>query len=100
MPDEDVIFNQVEAIFFELARENLSEEFFPLLELPDAQLICEIDEGFSESWQELIYETPSNKEHVQISMTLEMGEMSRKVSLFLLSLDFENEKECHIQWLW
>ncbi len=100
MLNQEFIFNQIETIFFELARENLNDDFFSLLESPEAQLICEIDESISETWEELIYETPSEQEFIQASMALEMDGMSRKIALFLLSLDFEHEKECHVQWLW
>lgn len=100
MSNDEFIFNQVESIFFELAQENLREDFFPLLELPDTQLVCELDELISDSWEELLYEKPSQQDYVQVSMQLEMGEMCRAVALFLLALDFEHDRECHIQWLW
>ena len=100
MPDEEFIFNQIETIFSELAQENLDDDFFSLLDSQDIQLVCEMDEVISDSWEDLLYEVPSDLEYVQVSMKIEMGENSRQVALFLLSLDFEYEKECHIQWLW
>lgn len=98
--DSDFIFDQIETIFFELAEENLGEDFFSSLNVGHAKLVCELDEAFSDSWEALLYESPSQDEYVQVSMQLEIGEQKRCVAMFLLSLDFEHEKECHVQWLW
>jgi uncharacterized protein YciU (UPF0263 family) len=96
--DIEDILEKAEDIFFELAFDNLSDvQKNFVLKNPNA-LFLEAKDGFSGEWEELLHEPVSDDEYLEVDVFLEKNGEKNRLALFLMALDLEENKECHIQW--
>lgn len=98
MTHTDTLLQSAEDIFFELAPENLSEQKIALLQANPKALFIEISEGFSDTWEGLIYEAVDDQEYIEIKIYLDLAKGLQRLALILIGIDAEHDKECHIQW--
>jgi|GEM_PF-3883800 len=98
MIDSELLLQQAEDIFFELAHENLSEQKLALLSNPQVKMFIEINEDISSLWPDLLYEEIDPTEYIEIELSMTSEGRTERLALLLLGLDLQNDKECHIHW--
>ena len=98
MIDSDEIFDQVEAIVFETASDNLNHESLLLLSETPSAISFEIHENINSLWFELIPDELEGEDWVEIGVYFLKDGLQRLFARVLFNLDLEQEKTCHIEW--
>lgn len=98
MLNSDDVFDQLETIFFETVHENLDAATLDLIVSNQQHLSMEIHEHIDDSWAELVFDKLETDEWIETGLYVGIEGQQKRLALFLLNTDMNDEKECHIQW--